>query len=1117
MDKKKDNRTNRIHIDNLSSEERQQLREQLLADDEKNYLELIRIITFSGNVATKIIGLLDEKTILKTVIDEFKTIKKYSAVIFLHSNDRKTLTIETITLDRKTLADVEAVSGAGIDDFIIDPIKSPILRGVVEGKKTVLVTAIDIIKEFVPQKIAKTISRIIKCDNQKIILAPLIREEKSIGVFGMSGPELAEYFLPSANNLATIISDALQLCYEQKQRLKTEIDLIKEKSYLQTAYSVSVILGSSGDFDEASRVIREELDLGAVIIITIDQLTHKAYTKGIAVEMPDVFFGIVRQITIDLKKNGKARRYLDSLASITHVTIDELFDHFIESDKTLKKLFAPVSKIIARKKAGDILAGPLLDSYNKKIGIFLFAKKYGNSYSTDELPLIKSIVNLVSISLENQLHQQKLIRQIITNKFRTDIWRLATDKQMDGDTLIQEFLNRLGPTIGLSRACYNRLIGKNPEESDLECVIEWNALGVKPSLGTITPSVLIKTIIPLIRKSPEAHLILNDDNILSIFPKKAKKLIKPYVSFFKTSLNIENMLILYNIVNNRIDGMFSFEICSDNRKKPSWTDEVVDSIYECVKIVSHAIAEKEADKALQKSEEKFRTFIETASDLMFITDEHQTITYVNSSMARTLGYDREQLTGRHIYSVVGEDALDGFKASCHDLFSKGEISAETVWCTAGGKPIFGELKLVAIYNEKHDYQGSRGIFRDITEWKKHEEERKRFEARLRHFQKMETIGTLAGGIAHDFNNILSPIMGYIDMVLDDLDEDTELYDNLSHIHDSAIRAKELVQQILTFSRKTEGNPKPVNIVSHVKNYTALLRSLLPPNIRLITTINPNCGSILIDQSQIFRLLLNLSTNAQQSMEENGGTLTITLNPVEVTSAFARENPPLSKGSYICLSVGDTGHGMDTAVMERIFEPYFTTREVGKGTGLGLSVVHGITKSAGGDIFVESKTGKGSTFTLYFPRIDIDIKPEEKRKSNFQKGKERILFIDDEEQIVIMGKQMLERLGYQVISTTDSSEAISLFKKDKTTIDLVITDQTMPNVTGTMLIRELRRIKPDIPVILTSGFGKITSRQKTENITIQAYLSKPITMEEMSTTVRAVLEGRMKQEGDESGE
>jgi len=388
--------------------------------------------------------------------------------------------------------------------------------------------------------------------------------------------------------------------------------------------------------------------------------------------------------------------------------------------------------------------------------------------------------------------------------------------------------------------------------------------------------------------------------------------------------------------------------------------------------------------------------------------------------------------------------------------------------------------------------------------KQAEEEKQKVEAQLVQAQKMEAIGTLAGGIAHDFNNILSAIIGHCDLAKMKLAEDSEVLDNLNQVKNAGNRAKRLIQQILAFSRMGKHERIALSLTPLIKEALKFLKSTLPTSIEIRDYIEADPGIIEADATQIHQIVMNLCTNAGHAMGEEGGTLDVRLIRAEVDRQTASQHHELHIGPHVLLTVTDTGCGIDPETLEHIFDPYFTTKEVGEGTGLGLSVVHGIVKTHNGAITVESEPGKGTTFHVYFPVIEKDAETQEEDEGPLPTGNERILFVDDDQVIADIGEKTLEQLGYDVVTKTSSVEALKLFRADPGRFDLVITDMTMPKMMGDQLAREFMKVRPDIPIILCTGFSPKISEKQAKEIGIKAFSMKPLVGRDMANTVRKVL-------------
>ena len=381
-----------------------------------------------------------------------------------------------------------------------------------------------------------------------------------------------------------------------------------------------------------------------------------------------------------------------------------------------------------------------------------------------------------------------------------------------------------------------------------------------------------------------------------------------------------------------------------------------------------------------------------------------------------------------------------------------------------------------------------------------------YERQLQQVLKIQAIGTLAGGIAHDFNNILFPIVGYTELTMDEVSEDSVAHKNLEEILKAANRAKDLVQQILTFSRQNDQERKPIKVQHIITETLRLLRASIPASIEIVHKIQDDCGPVMGDASQIHQVIMNLCTNAYQAMQDQGGKLELILTEIDIGYEEMIDKIGMQPGRHLRLLVKDEGCGMEASVMDRIFEPYYTTKEQGKGTGLGLSVIHGIIKNHSGDITVKSTPGKGTIFQVYLPLIeDLDLAAELEPADGVTKGEERILLVDDEEQIVAMERQILENLGYRVTARTDSQEALKVFAQHPQNFDLVITDMTMPYMTGDQLAQKMLDIEPDIPVILCTGFNELITEEKALAMGIQKFVMKPIVKHDLATTIRSVLD------------
>jgi PAS domain S-box-containing protein len=507
---------------------------------------------------------------------------------------------------------------------------------------------------------------------------------------------------------------------------------------------------------------------------------------------------------------------------------------------------------------------------------------------------------------------------------------------------------------------------------------------------------------------------------------------------------------------------------------------------------------KQAEEALRNSEEKYKDLVENIKEVIYTLDKNGIMTYISPVIQTVLGYDSSEIIGRSFTEFIYSEDLprqkERFKSVLSGPIGSDEYrllskSGEIRWVQTSSMPILEENQTV----------GLRGVLSDITE-------SKRLQLQLQQARKMESFGTLAGGIAHDFNNILGIIIGNTELAMDDLPKWNPARLNLEEVLNASFRARDVVRQLLSFARETKLEKKPINIARIIQESLKLLRSSIPTSIELRQNIPKDIDTILANPTQINQILINLSTNAHDAMPD-GGILEISLKNVELGEESAVQYPDLNPGRYVNLKISDTGQGISVEEMDRIFDPYFTTKEVGKGTGMGLSVVHGIVKSHEGTISVESEYGQGTTFSLFFPVVEEQAVIETETVEELPTGNERILFVDDEESILYAGRISLERLGYQVEVRLNPAEALELFRDNSDQFDLVITDMTMPKMTGDQLVQEILKIRPDVPIIISTGFHENIDEEKAKQVGIRQYIEKPINRRILAEVVRKVLDDR----------
>ncbi len=523
------------------------------------------------------------------------------------------------------------------------------------------------------------------------------------------------------------------------------------------------------------------------------------------------------------------------------------------------------------------------------------------------------------------------------------------------------------------------------------------------------------------------------------------------------------------------------------------------------------IGELRSELALKDRElEKFKRFVERSQDVIyrFEIDTRRFVLYNQAGYELYGPRDGKDVTAQTVLLSVHPEDRDRIRKAAQESLASDRSGGEVEYRQVGAD---GSSRLMhdrwnVIRNESGRPIAFEGIVRDVTERKRAEAERSRLESQLRQAQKMEAIGTLAGGIAHDFNNILAAMIGYTELALDDIHEASEARGNLEQVLHSGFRAKKLVQQILSFGRRTDPERKAVKIGPVIEEGMMLLRASLPTTIEIEEEVEDKTGTVSADVTQIHQLLMNLCTNAAHAMRERGGVLTVRLDRVDLGEDAAAGCVELSPGAYIRLIVRDTGEGMAADIADRVFEPFFTTKKTGEGTGMGLAVVHGIVKSHGGTITVHSEPGRGSLFRVYLPLLEAEASETgPASRQPVPKGSEHILFVDDEKAIADIGKRMLERLGYVVTCRTSSPEALQVFRADPHRFQLVITDQTMPKMTGVDLAKELLEIRPDIPIIICTGFSTRISHQSAEELGVKRVLMKPLAARETAEAIREVLD------------
>ena len=533
---------------------------------------------------------------------------------------------------------------------------------------------------------------------------------------------------------------------------------------------------------------------------------------------------------------------------------------------------------------------------------------------------------------------------------------------------------------------------------------------------------------------------------------------------------------------------------------------------EIVSVYKDETDREKAKMALEANEKRMRAMVNASPAGICLFVDRKAV-QLNRAMYRMIGYEEGELLGEHVQILYPD--REEYERVGRELYVAADASGigiiETRLVRKDGSFLDCYVQACAV-DLSDPSQGHMVVVLDISEKKNHDRQKKELEDRLRQAEKMESIGALAGGIAHDFNNILFPIMGYTEVLLKDAPEGGNLHELLERILKAADRAKDLVRQILTFSRQGDEELQPIRLQPSIKEALKLIRASIPTTIEIRQFIANGNAVAMANPTRIHQIVMNLCTNAYHAMEQEGGELTVSLREAELTNGDC-DLLNLNPGLYLELAISDTGKGMKPEVLKRIFEPYYTTKAIGKGTGMGLSVVYGIVKEFGGEIRVNSKPGEGTRFRVYLPAIHaVENLSGESGREGFFGGTERILLVDDDKDTVFVQKEMLKQLGYSVTHHTNSLAALAAFRRDPNLFDMVITDLTMPNLTGDKLSRELSHIRPEVPIVLCTGSNESMSEERAVRLGITGFFEKPIKINELAHMVRRTLENAVNRGG-----
>lgn len=525
----------------------------------------------------------------------------------------------------------------------------------------------------------------------------------------------------------------------------------------------------------------------------------------------------------------------------------------------------------------------------------------------------------------------------------------------------------------------------------------------------------------------------------------------------------------------------------------------------CVVLVD-ITREKQAEAALSQSEERFRRLFENAPIAYQSLDADGKLVQVNTAWEEITGFARSEVLGRNFAEFIPEQVRAGFKKQFAREKSIDKIlGSEFTILNKSGEQILVAHRGKPGVDVGGNFTQTHCVLIDITALRKAEDEKRQLEDQLRQTQKMETIGTLAGGVAHDINNILTIIIGNNELAMSEVGAWRPLKDNLEEIRLASLRAKDVVHQLLTFARQNDQEQKPLNISAVVRDSLKLIRSTIPANIEIQQRLPADIAPVLGNNTQINQLIINLCSNAADAMLPIGGRLTIEMDNITLDEAMAHSYHCLKPGAYVKIVVADTGCGMDAKTLERIFEPYYTTKKIGKGTGIGLAVVLGIVEQHNGVIAVESKPDHRTAFTVLLPAFHGQVEDEAPQDNDLPKGHESILFVDDEASIVKLTQIRLENLGYRITGATDPRAALDMFRADPMAFDLVVTDMAMPHMTGETLSGKLISLRPDLPIILCTGYSETVTEECAHKIGISSFLMKPVNITDFAVAVRKTLD------------
>lgn len=518
---------------------------------------------------------------------------------------------------------------------------------------------------------------------------------------------------------------------------------------------------------------------------------------------------------------------------------------------------------------------------------------------------------------------------------------------------------------------------------------------------------------------------------------------------------------------------------------------------------------RETEEELRKLAHRYHLLSENVSDIIWTMDENKRFTFVSPSVHKIMGYKTDEILTKRLDELlvprhyqIAQDAFDRALKTTKDKklesLSRDEFEVEVI--CKNGSTIWTESKVSLLRSPRKKILGFLGVTRDISE-------RKNIEKQSSQMQKMEALGTLAGGIAHDFNNILMPIIINSELLLWETPGESPQHLYLEQTLEAAKRGKDLVKQILTYSRHSDVEKRPLNMVQAVKGIIKFMRSSLPSNIKIKKSFEFPRYIVDADAVQVQQVLMNIFQNAADAIGQEYGTIEVNLSHRDINPNNQKLYPDLESGSYLEITIKDTGCGVSSETVERIFDPFFTTKRPGKGTGMGLAVAKRIIKNHQGTVKFSSQKGKGSSVYIYLPQADVSYKDQELEDESIPTGKESLLLVEDEKEVALSLKRMLEKLGYRVTETDRAERSLKLIQKKDKSFDLIIADRVMPEMSGLELAQELKHLRLDIPIILISGYINSVDTEDAQNFGIKKLITKPVNVKDMAQAIRRVLDSR----------